>query len=314
VSAWRGAAGRAARAASAALVLLAAGASCRGGASEAQQFDGDQAHAWVRHMVEAGPRIPNTPAHRAVGDWLIAQLRARADTVVVQEWVHVTLAGDSLRLRNIFARFRPAETGRVLYVSHWDSKPHADMDPDPAKRTQPVPGAEDGASSTALLLGVADALKRQPPAMGVDLLLVDGEDYGSFDDEGAPDVMIGARWFAQHLPAGYAPLFGVLWDMVADYSQRFLQEDNSLRGAPEVVERVWSTAQRLGYGRQFPNQGVGAITDDHVPLQQAGLRIVDVIDCCSGEYPYWHTTADTPDKVSPAALAVVGRVALALVR
>ncbi len=309
------------RAALAAFVLVAAGPACRSGASEAQQFDGAQAHRWVVSMVAAGPRIPNTPGHHATGDWLISELRRRADTVIVQEWVHVSLGGDSLHLRNIFARFKPADPNRVLYVSHWDSKPHADMDPDPAKRNQPVPGAEDGGSSTAVLLGVADALKKQPPALGVDLLFVDGEDYGSFDEPGTPDVMIGARYFAQHMPPGYRPVFGVLFDMVGDFTQEFYQEENSLQYAPEVVDRVWSTAERLGLGRVFRAVEQGAITDDHVPLHEAGIRIIDVIDCCAtlgdpahGAYPWWHTTQDTPDKVSPQSLANVGRVALALVR
>jgi glutaminyl-peptide cyclotransferase len=308
-------------AALAAIALIAGGSACRSGASEAQQFDGAQAHRWVVHQVAAGPRIPNTPGHRAIGDWLVTELSSRADTVIVQEWVHVTLHGDSLHLRNIFARFKPNEPNRVLYVSHWDSKPHADMDQDPAKRNQPVPGAEDGGSSTAVLLGVADALKKQPPTLGVDLLFVDGEDYGSFDDPGMPDVMIGARYFAQHMPPGYQPVFGVLFDMVGDFTQEFFQEDNSRQFAPEVVDRVWSTADGLGLGRVFRAREQGAITDDHVPLHQAGIRIIDVIDCCGSlddpahsAYPWWHTTQDTPDKVSPQSLTNVGRVALALVR
>lgn len=297
----------------AAALLLLAAAGCRGAASQAQQFDGARAHSYVVHMVEAGPRIPNTPAHRAVGDWLIAQLRQSADTVEVQEWVHVTARGDSLHLRNIFARFRPAEPSRVLFVSHWDSKPHAESDPDVRKRRDPVPGANDGASSTAMLLVVAEELKRQPPALGVDLLFVDGEDYGSFEGD-SPDNLIGARWFAQHLPAGYQPLFGVLWDMIGDFTQEFPQEGHSLQRAPEVVERVWAAAREIGLDRVFRDRQVGFITDDHVPLLDAGLRVIDVIDCCNENYPYWHTTQDTPDKVSPGALANAGKVALALVR
>jgi hypothetical protein len=295
-----------------AILLLAS--ACRGtGASTAQQFDGNQAHRWVVEMDSMGPRIPNTPAHRAVGDWLIAQLRSRADTVVVQEFTHVTRQGDTLRLRNIFARFKPAEPSRVLYVSHWDTKPHATMDPDPAKRQQPVPGANDGGSSTALLLGVADQLKRQPPALGVDLLFVDGEDYGNFDGD-EMDNLIGARYFAAHLPAGYAPLYGVLWDMIGDYTQEFRQEGNSVQHAPEVVERVWDAARDQGLARVFLDRGRDAITDDHLPLQEAGLRVIDVIDCCNDGYPYWHTTQDTPDKVSPQSLANAGKVAMALLR
>jgi Zn-dependent M28 family amino/carboxypeptidase len=293
----------------AALAALALAAACRGPASLAsQQFDGRQALRWVEYQVAAGPRIPNTPAHRAVGDWLVAELRARADTVEVQEWTHVTQTGDTLHLRNVIARFRPAEANRVLYVSHWDSRPHADQDPDPAKRRLPVPGADDGASSTAVLLGVADALKHSPPSVGVDLVFVDGEDYGDFD---GPDVLLGSKYFAQHLNAGYRPLFAVVWDMVGDRNQRFEQEGYSLDRAPEVVERVWRTAEDLGLRRVFRAQRGGAITDDHIPLLEAGIRAIDVIDL---DYEAWHTTADTPDKISAVSLANAGRVALALVR
>ena len=297
-----------------ALAALLAAAACKGGSGEAQQFDGNQAHAWVEHMVAAGPRVPNTPAHRAIGDWLLAELRRRADTVVVQEWVHVDKHGDSLHLRNFLARFRPQDQSRVLYVSHWDSRPRSDQDPDESKRSQPTPGANDGGSSTAMLLGVADELKKQPPALGVDLLFTDGEDWGVFESDDDPDVLIGARYFAAHLPQGYQPLFAVVWDMVGDQTQEFAQESYSVQNAPEVVERVWEAARAEGLGRVFRNRPLGAMTDEHLVLQRAGLRTIDVIDCCSDAYPYWHTTQDTPDKVSPQALANAGRVALRLVR
>ncbi|HEY2807098.1 MAG TPA: M28 family peptidase [Gemmatimonadales bacterium] len=296
-----------------AMAAVIAASACKGSATQAQQFDGNQAHRWVEFQVAAGPRIPNTAPHRVIGDWLVAQLRQRADTVIVQEWVHVTKTGDSLHLRNIFARFKPADPNRVLYVSHWDTKPHATQDPDVSKRNDPVPGAEDGASSTAMLLGVADELKKQPPALGVDLLFVDGEDYGNFEDD-YPDNCIGARYFAAHMPTGYRPLFAVLWDMIGDYDQSFPQEANSVQNAPEVVQRVWGKASELGLDRVFRDRTVPGITDDHIPLQAAGLRIVDVIDCCNDNYAYWHTTQDTPDKVSPRSLANAGMVAVALVR
>ncbi|HWO90243.1 MAG TPA: M28 family peptidase [Gemmatimonadales bacterium] len=285
-----------------------AAAACRHGSSAAQQFDGRQALSWVEHQVAAGPRVPNTEAHRVIGDWLVAELRSRADTVEVQEFTHVTLDGDTLRLRNIIARFRPSDPTRILYVSHWDSRPMAEHDPNPANRNRAIPGANDGASSTALLLGVADALRRRPPPVGVDLLFTDGEDYGS--DFSGPDVLLGARHFARNLPPGYQPAFGVVWDMVGAPEQRFSQEGYSLERAPEVVDRVWSRARELGLARWFPATNGGAITDDHVPLLEAGLRVIDVIG-----YPYehHHTLADTPDKVSAEALARVGRLALALI-
>ncbi len=303
-----------ARAAATAALLAAAAACAPRDAAPVRarpvEFDSAAAIARVVRQVEFGPRIPGTEAHRAMGDWLLAGLRASADTVVVQEWTHVTADGKRLPLRNFLARFRPAESRRVLYIAHWDTRPIADSDADPARIADGVPGGNDGGSGVAILLGVADALERTPPGVGVDLLFVDGEDWGSFDTD--TDVLLGSRWFAEHLPEpGYAPLFGVLWDMVGDSVPVFEQEVHSTQAAPEVVARVWGTAQRLGYRAAFTNRGGLSITDDHVPLIQKGLRVIDVIDL---DYPWHHTTGDTADKVSAATLLIVGDVAITLIR
>ena len=276
----------------------------------ASEFDGAAALEAVQAQVAFGARVPGTEAHARAADWLEDELRRRADTVIVQRWTHTTADGRSLPMRNILARFRPTEARRVLYLAHWDSRPVADSDPDPAKRRAPVLGANDGGSGVAILLGVAEALARRAPEVGVDLLLVDGEDYGDFETN--TDVLIGSRYFAERLPEpGYAPLFGVLWDMVGDEAPVFEQEAHSVRGAPEVVQRVWSTAQRLGHGAVFTNRSGLAITDDHVPLLAKGLRVIDVIDL---DYPWHHTVADTPDRVSQQTLQLVGDVAVALIR
>jgi Zn-dependent M28 family amino/carboxypeptidase len=255
--------------------------------------------------------VPGTPAHVAGGDWLLAEARRLADTVIVQSWTHVTKDGKRLPMRNIIARFKPAEPRRVLYLAHWDSRPTADSDAVEQNRSKPTPGANDGGSGVAILLGVAEALKKQPANPGVDLLFVDGEDWGAF---GPPrvDVLIGSEYFAANLPEpGYSPMFGILFDMVGDAEPRFEQESHSVRAAPEVVQRVWTTAQRLGYGSAFSNREYGEITDDHLPLIAKGMRVIDVIDLY---YPYHHTTADTPDKVSQATLQMVGDVAMTVLR
>jgi hypothetical protein len=290
------------------MAVAAVAASCHsaGGASE---FDGRTAFGYLERQMAFGPRIPGTPAHRQTGDWLLAELRARADTVIVQEITHVTRGGETLHLRNFFARFRPAASERVLFLAHWDTRPHADQSQNLGQQRLPVPGANDGASGVAVLLGVADVLKKRPPAVGVDLLFVDGEDYGTFAD--SADVLIGSRWFAAHQPAGYPPLYAVLFDMVGDKDLQIPQEGYSLSSAPEVVQLVWSTAARIGHGGVFVSSPGTALTDDHIPLQQAGIRAIDVIDFT---YPPWHTTEDTIDKVSAASLQIVGDVAVALVR
>ena len=273
-------------------------------------FSGEQALAYVKAQLDFGPRVPGSEAHRKTGDWIVQMMKARADTVIEQRWDHTAADGKVLPLRNVFARFRPEATERVLYVTHWDTRPRSDNARDPEQKLLPVPGANDGASGTAMLIALGDVLKKTPPAVGVDFLFVDGEDYGEF---GPPevDVLLGAKYFAEFpLVANYTPLFGVLWDMIGDRDLKFEKEANSMRGAPEVVARVWEQANALGHGSVFvPTEGIG-ITDDHIPLLKAGLRVINVIDL---DFKWHHTPDDTIDKISAASLKIVGDVALALV-
>ena len=291
------------------LVIALACQARAGDGTGIREFKGTTAFSYVEKQMSFGPRIPNTPAHDKMGDWLLTELRARADTVIVQDFQPRTSKGQTLKLRNFLARFRPQATDRILYLAHWDTRPFADKSQNLGQQRMPVPGANDGASGVAVLLGVADALKAKPATVGVDLLFVDGEDFGDFND--STETLIGARYFAKHLPPGYTTLFGVLFDMVGDKDLQFQQEGYSMANAPEVVQRVWQTAERLGYSGVFQARAGQTLIDDHVPLQQAGIRAIDVIDF---DFPYHHTTEDTIDKVSAASLQIVGDVAVALVR
>jgi glutaminyl-peptide cyclotransferase len=282
---------------------------CRGERGARTAFNGAVALSYVKAQLDFGPRVPGSEAHRRAGDWIVTQMKQRADTVIEQRWTHVTVTGDTLPLRNILARFRPTATERVLYVTHWDSRPTSDEASDSASRRLPVPGANDGASGVALFIALGDVLKQTPPTVGVDLLFVDGEDYGSFSQ--MTDVLLGSKYFAAHLPSSdYRPLYGVLWDMIGDRNLDIYQEGFSIQRAPEVVSLVWRKAGELGYSRYFIPSPGQAITDDHLPLLDAGLRVIDVIDI---DYPYHHTPQDTFDKVSAESLQVVGDVATALV-
>lgn len=278
-------------------------------------FDGEAAYRYAGTQVSFGPRIPGSPGWQKAGDWIVAQMRTRADTVIEQRWMHKLANGDSLPMRNILARFRPTATDRVLYLTHWDTRPIADSDPNPANRTKPILGANDGASGVGLFVALGDLLKKTPPNVGVDLLFVDGEDYGTFGPPNV-DVLIGSTYFASHLPSpGYQPIFGILFDMIGDKDLNIYQEQNSIARAPEVVSRVWKTAADLGYSQYFLPQTGQPIIDDHIPLLEAGLRVIDVIDIDYGppNNSYHHTLADTMDKISAKSLGIVGDVAAALV-
>jgi glutaminyl-peptide cyclotransferase len=273
-------------------------------------FNAARAMEYVRTQLDFGPRVPGTEGHRRTGDWIVEQMRLRADTVIEQRFSHVTTNGDTLPMRNILARIKPATTQRVLYVAHWDTRPISEKASSPGDRALPVPGANDGASGVAVLMAVADVLKMTPSSWGVDLLFVDGEDYGDFTV--GRDVLIGARHFAQHLPApDYRPLFGIVWDMIGDTSLGIYQEGHSVRRAPEIVSRVWQTAADLGYSGFFVPRVGESITDDHLPLLDAGLRVIDVIDI---EFAAHHTPFDTIDKVSERSLQIVGDVAVKLLQ
>ena len=184
-----------------------------GGTVAATQFDGEAAYRYVQEQVAFWPRVPGTEAHRRTGDWILAHLTRTADSVEVQAFIHVTESGDSLPMRNFIGRFRPDLPDRILLLAHWDTRPMADQAANLAAQQQPVPGANDGASGVAVLLGVADVLAVTPPAVGVDLLFVDGEDYGDFS---GPDALIGSTYYAQSLSPESMPLFAVLFDMVGD--------------------------------------------------------------------------------------------------
>src|SRR5687768_8607496 len=204
-------------------VALQGGACGRGEATVPSPFDGQRALGYARTFMEFGARVPGTEAHRRAGDWITSEMRLRADTVYEQTWTHTTKAGVSIPLRNIVARFRPMAEERLLYVTHWDSRPVADKSSTDAERKMPTPGANDGGSGVGLFLALGDVLKATPPGIGVDLLFVDGEDYGQFAPD--VDVLLGSTYFAGNLPsANYQPLFGVVWDMIGEVDLRIQQE------------------------------------------------------------------------------------------
>ncbi|MGD2045082.1 MAG: M28 family peptidase [Gemmatimonadota bacterium] len=275
------------------------------------RFDGEAAFELVRKQVDFGPRVPGTEGHAAQLEWMVARLDSLAPEVAVDTFSHVTATGDSLTLYNVTARFRPEATRRILLLTHWDTRPRSDQAATPEQQAIPVPGANDGASGTAVLLELARLLADSAPPMGIDLLFVDGEDYGPEME----DMFLGAVRYASRLDSlERRPVYGVLLDMVGDADPLFVQEDLSVQYGNVVVQKLWGAAARLGYERYFPNRVGERVTDDHLPLIQAGLPTVDVIDLDYGPgNRYWHTPEDTPNRVAPATLYMVGEVVTELI-
>ncbi len=267
-------------------------------------FDADSAFADLARQVAFGPRVPGTPAHRACGEWLAAELRRYGARVERDAFTYTDSSGVSWPLVNIVGRYGPPGGGRLLLVAHWDSRPWADEDPDSTRRDRPIPAANDGASGVAVLLEVARNLKGRELPRGVDLFLTDGEDLGR---EGDPEGYCrGTRRFAAQGLEAYRR--AVVLDMVGDADLQIPVEGYSYSRAPQVVDWVWSRGVALA-PEVFSTRGGIYIYDDHMPLLEAGLPAVDVIDF---EYPYWHTHRDDLGAVSARSLGAVGRVMLSL--
>jgi glutaminyl-peptide cyclotransferase len=278
-------------------------------------FDSGAAWNALEAQMAFGPRPVGTPAHEKLKDYLNTELRKTTSDVQLQQWTDPTI---HLPLTNLIARFpgkgtAPAVGGRqgpqsgapgaVFLAAHWDTRPTADYDPDPANRSKPIPGADDGASETAVLLELARVLKQNPPPVTVWLIFFDGEDYGP----GVDRMFIGSRYFAKNQPPG-TPQKGVLLDMIGAADLTVPKEQTSLQRAPAVVTEVWAAARRAGHAAEFPDQTGDNIYDDHIPLLNAGIACIDVIDFT---YAPWHTLADTADKCSARALGVVGDTMIA---
>ncbi len=297
-----------------ATMLPFAAASCGGGDSarstlvvrvERPAFDADRAFQDLERQVAFGPRIPGSPGHSRQLEWLETELRALADTVFLDPFEHVTGAGHELELTNVIARFGPADGSRLLLLTHWDTRPKADQGRDAAEREQPVPGANDGASGTAILLELARMFNEQPPPGGVELLFSDGEDYGPPTD----DMFLGARHYVAGVGNENPPAFGILLDMVGDADPSFPVEAYSMEGAGQAVQRVWGIAADLGYRRFFPMDRTSRVLDEHVEFIDAGIPMADVIDFEYGpSNGFWHTPRDIPENTSAQTLFMVGEV------
>lgn len=273
-------------------------------------FDAQRAFSLLEAQVALGPRVPGQEGHGAQLEWMLDFLEERAEMVVADTFSHTTAAGDTLLLTNVVARFRPQEERRILLLTHWDTRPWSDQSPDPDEYYVPVPGANDGASGTAVLMELANIFGEQAPPLGVDLLFTDGEDYGP----DSVDMFLGARHFARTLPLDPLPIYGVLLDMVGDRDGSFPVEGYSARHAPEVVQRIWGLAAQMGYGANFPTRTGEPIMDDHLPLIQAGIPVANIIDFVYGpSHSFWHTPHDVPENTSSATLEIVGEVVAELI-
>ena len=287
------------------VLLCAVAPLAAGGCSGKPSFDEGRAFELLERQCEFGPRPPGTEAHERTMLWLIESLSELTESVSVQRFTALSETSE-IEMTNVIASFAPDRKERILLGAHWDTRAVAEHDPDPENRSQPIPGANDGASGVAVLLELGRLLSETPPPVGVDMVFFDGEDGG--DEGGLEDWCLGSSYYASSM-GDYCPRFAVVIDMIGDADLSIPRERSSSELAPQVVDLVWKAAEEAG-STSFTDDVGARIYDDHVPFLRAGVPAALVIDF---DYRYWHTQADTPEHCSAASLGEVGRALVELI-
>lgn len=310
-------------------------------------FNADSAYAFTKAQCDFGPRPMNSEAHEKCLQWIEKKFKQYGCEVELQKADLKGWDGTMLHSTNIIARYNPKATTRILLCAHWDSRPWADNDPDSLNHRKPILAANDAASGVAVMLELARLLNTQRQhnaspsddsslsphdsspsplnsslsplnsSLGIDFVCFDAEDYGvpewsDVQDDGS-SFALGAQYWAEHIPQGYAPRYGILLDMVGGAGAQFYREGMSVQYAPAIVKKVWRAARQAGYGSFFPNQDGGMITDDHIPVNQtAKIPCIDIIPyyptCQQSSFgPTWHTLADNMDNIDKNVLKAVGQ-------
>jgi len=281
-------------------------------------FSADSAYNFVAKQVSFGPRVPETKAHEQARQYLLQKLKRYAGNryVFPQEFSVAGYDRDTLALTNIIAAFNPRSGDRIMLSAHWDSRPRADQDT--VNTDKPILGADDGGSGVAVLLELARLFHNNPPPIGVDIVLFDGEDYGKDDD--LSKYFLGSRYWSNNPPVqGYSPRFGILLDMVGGKSAQFPKEQNSMKYAPALVNELWSIADEKGYNNLFVDEQGSIISDDHVIVNRIlGIPTIDIVHhnpAINGANfpPYWHTHRDNMNIISKKTLQGTGDVLSELV-
>ncbi len=290
------------------------------------RFNADSAYYFVDRQVKFGPRVPNTKAHQQAAEYFVDRLKKYGATVSIQDFDAVTWDNQKVQLKNIIASYNPKAEKRILLAAHWDTRPYADKDEE--KNDAPFDGANDGASGVGVLLEIARTFSQSKlPAVGVDLILFDGEDWGEKMNEQSklklPDGYeswwcLGSQYWSKHKhQKNYTAYYGIVVDMVGSKHAQFFREGGSLEMAPSVVEKIWNTAHKLGYTDYFVKTNVSAITDDHVFVSEMGkVPTIDIVHYQMGTGffgDFHHTRKDNMSIISKETLGVVGNTVLNVV-
>ncbi|MEM1214564.1 MAG: M28 family peptidase, partial [Bacteroidota bacterium] len=284
-------------------------------------FNVDSAYNYIAEQVAFGPRVLGSAGHAAAKDWLVSEFKKMGAKVIEQDFTAEVYTGDKFPATNIIAQFNPNVSDRILLGAHWDTRHIADSPLSVEREEEPILGADDGGSGVGVLLEIARQLQANPIGLGVDLILFDAEDYGqsNTDEDTAETYCLGSQYWGRNPHSPYKARYGVLLDMVGAKDAKFLKEGYSYGQInPELVNKIWSLASRMGKSNYFVDQRGPAITDDHVFVYKYGnVPMIDIINISGTEKtafgPHWHTHNDNMDIIDKNKLRAVGQVMLAMI-
>lgn len=293
-------------------------------AVEKPEFCADSAFSFIRQQTDFGPRVPNTEAQTKCAAWLMHQLARYGASTTLQGFESVAFDNTKLRCYNIIGSFNPDSPARIILCSHWDSRPWADNDPDPANWMKPVDAANDGASGVGVILEIARQMQKQAPEIGVDCIFFDAEDWGPGESYQIPNSEkwwgLGTQYWAKHPhKEGYRARYAILLDMVGGKGAAFCREGYSIKYGKPVVDKVWNAAGKLGYGSIFLPVNGGYVTDDHYFINtMASIPAIDIVpylpNCKESSFgPTWHTVSDNIDNIDKKVLEAVGKTLIEVI-
>lgn len=260
-------------------------------------FDGERAYKHVEQLVAIGPHSAGSEGIRRAQAYIVDQLKGFGCPVDQEDFHASTPVGD-VAMENIVVKIPSTNSNIIMYASHYDTK-----------RIDNFVGADDGGSSTGVLLELARLLCQRKNADTIWLVFFDGEE--AFHSEWAdPDHTYGSKELAARLAlSGQLQRIKalILVDMVGPTNPVFNRETSS---TPWLTDIIWTTAAHLGYGKIFVNSS-SRIEDDHTSFLQRDVPATDIIDLGPAVGVYWHTPHDTLDKVDPRTLAITGHVLIA---
>ncbi|MES2518329.1 MAG: M28 family peptidase [Bacteroidota bacterium] len=288
----------------------------------APDFKADSAFSYVKAQVDFGPRVPNTKAHKACGDYLVSKLKQFGCEVISQDFVATKYDGTKMNARNIIGSINPKAEKRILLTAHWDSRSVADKDTKDKKT--PIDGANDGGSGVGVLLELARTIQQaaQKPNVGIDIIFFDVEDHGEPEDykgnHNANSWALGSQYWAAHKhKENYTAYYGILLDMVGGKGAIFPHEGTSMQYAPMIVRNIWDIASRLGYSTVFVDAEGGGLTDDHTAVNEVGkIQMIDIVELHPNTpetfWKYHHTHGDNLSNIDKNTLKAVGQTVLSV--